>query len=1138
MINNDTFSMKNANRRIFLIMRVIILLLFVGINVISATGYAQETKLTLNIQNKSLKKVFEEIEKNSEYIFFYQDSDIENKKVSISTQKGTIYEIMDKALENTEVSYKVSDRQILITKTRSSVSNQNKSAKIVVKGNITDDKSEPLVGASISLKGDSTVVAISDIDGGYTIEVPNRSSILQFKYLGFAAQEQQIGSRQIINVILQEDQSMLDEVVIVGFGTQKRESVVGSISTISPKNLQVGTSRSISNNIIGQLSGVIGAQRSGEPGYDGASFFIRGVSSFNGNNNPLVLVDGIERSLDNIDPAEIESFSILKDAAASAVYGVRGANGVILISTKRGKVGKPVVDIRVEQGITYLGKLPSYIDSYNYASLVNAIAKEEGNTLPYSDENLEMFRSGADRDLYPNVNWIDAITKDYGTNTRANVDVSGGSQTLRYSLIASFYNTKGIMERDKSQEWDNSDKLNRYSLRSNVDVNITPTTLLRVNIGGYLQDNRKSAGRKSQTDDGYASMDEIFHTAFTTSPIVHPTIYSSGEIPIVTNRANPWAWLTQTGYVNMKTSSIESLFSIEQDLDFLATGLKAKGLFSFDRTSSSTVRRAKQPTYYTVATGRDPDGNLILGTPINGDEYLGHNSWGDYGTNSTYSELSLNYSNTFDKYLVESMFMFNMRDLDTGDKQPFRYTGIAGRLSYTFNNRYIGEVNFGYNGSENFAKGNRFGFFPSVAAGWVMSEESFMEPVRNIFSKVKFRGSYGLVGNDIIGSSRGAVRFPYLTTINGTGGYTFGVDSNIYYSGLFEGLAGSHNLTWEKVKKTNVGFELGIQNAFNFTLDYFLDKRYDIFMQRVNVPASNGFTERPYANFGKTTNNGFEMSFDANKQFSRDFELMARATFTYAKSKITEIDEPLTVIGTNRARTGHPISQWYGYIAEGLFTEDDFVDVDQGILKEGIPKHNFSNKVRPGDIRYKDVSGDGVISALDQSAIGGTWDPMLVYGFGLSARYKNFDFSFFFQGNGKTYRIIGDGADLFIPGTGANVGTGNIYSNFEDRWTVDNPRQDVFWPRLSSTVNSNNNQPSTWWLRNMSVLRMKNAELGYNFSKENLLPYFISSARVFIACSNPFEISKFKLWDPELATNTGSKYPISRVISFGFSASF
>lgn len=1121
------------NYRLLLIMKLA-LFLMLGL-AFNAFADANAQKITLNVKNTPLGEVMRQLQKQQGYSFLFHGSRIADIRIDAHLEQVEFANAMDMILAKPGLDWSLEDEIITIMRgrkvdTRQSISKQER----IISGMVIDNEGNPLDGVTVSVDEHPQIGTRTDMNGRFILDL-SKGTKLVIRYVGYITQKIDVANRTDFEIILLSDETSLDEVVVVGFGTQKKESVVGAISTINPKNLQVGTSRSISNNLIGQLSGVIGSQRSGEPGFDGASFFIRGVSSFNGSNSPLVLVDGVERSLDNIDPAEIESFSILKDAAASAVYGVRGANGVILINTKRGKVGKPIVDVRFEQGLTFLGKMPSYIDSYNYASLVNSIAKGEGNTEPYSQEDLDAYRLGTDRDLYPNVNWIDEITKDYGTNSRVNLDVSGGSEVLRYSLIASVYGTNGIMETDNSYEWDNSDKLNRYSLRSNVDVNITPTTLLRVNIGGYLQDHRRTSGKAKSTN---MSIDEIFREAFNTSPIAHPTVYSTGEIPIVANRANPWAWLTQTGYQTSKTSSIESLFSVEQDLGMITQGLKVKGLFSFDRFSSGGVRRDKEPSYYQPATSRNPDGSLQLSKISTGNDYLGYSVWGDYGTNSTYTEISLSYANYFDKHYLEGMFMYNLRDLNTGDKQPFRYTGIAGRFSYTYDRRYIGEINFGYNGSENFMKGNRFGFFPSVALGWLMSEEEFMEPLRGTFNKVKFRGSYGLVGNDIIGARRGDVRFPYLTTIDNVGGYSFGVDNNVFYTGLREGLAGSSSLTWEKVKKANIGFELGIANSVDFIVDFFQDKRYDIFMQRVNIPASTGFTRNPYANYGKTINRGFEMSVDVNRKVSDDFEFIVRATMTYAKSEITEIDEPLSVIGTNRARTGSPIGQIFGYIDEGLFRDEDFVDVDKGILKEGIPTQQFSNTVRPGDIKYRDVNGDGIITALDMTPIGGTWDPTFIYGFGQSMRYKSIDFSFFLQGNQNTYRIIGQGHGAFIPGTGAGVGQGNIYSNYNDRWTLDNPRQDVFWPRLSSTINENNIQPSTWWIRDMSMLRVKNAEIGYSFSKQNTLPHFVSSARVFVACSNPFELSRFKLWDPELDTSTGSKYPLPRVVSFGLNVSF
>lgn len=1034
----------------------------------------------------------------------------------------TLDQILATVLKNTGLTYKLNDRQVIIN--RKDETTQAKKG-ISINGTIRDADRNPLPGVNVTVKG-TQIGTITDVDGNYFLEVPNQKSVLAFSYVGFKPQEILVGGQLNINVEMKEDAENLDEVVVVGFGKQKKVSVVGSITTIEPKELQVGTSRSMSNNLVGQLSGVIGAQRSGEPGYDNSNFFIRGISSFNGNNNPLVLVDGIERSLNNIDPSEIESFSILKDASASAVYGVRGANGVILITTKRGKVGKPAVNVRFEQGMTYLGKLPEFIGSHDYLSLINEIAVDEkgaGSEI-YSNELLEKYRTGEDPDLYPNVNWIDEITKDMGQNTRGNIEVSGGSEILRYSLVASFYHENGIIDTDKSQEWDSASRLSRYNVRSNVDVNVTPTTLFRVNIGGYMQDRRRSP----------YSVDDLFSMAFETTPYIHPARYSSGEIPCVKNRANPWALATQIGYETWSESKIESLFSIEQDLKFWLPGLKIKGIFSFDRFANTGVHRSKSPDYYDPAVGRNEDGSLNLQINSYGQVFLNHSITGEYGNKSTYLEGSLNYDKTFGKHAINAMFMYNQRSYDDGDKLPFRFQGIAGRASYTYDSRYVAEVNFGYNGSENFARGSRYGFFPSVAAGWIISEEKFMEPYKNIFSTLKLRGSYGLVGNDQFGANRRDYRFMYLTTIQNNGEYRWGVDNDFHRSGRWEGRVGVNNLTWEKVKKANVGFDLGLWHAVDLSVDFFKDQRYDIFMRRATVPSSAGFIETPYANYGKTNNQGVDLSLSINKQINKDWTVMFRGTFTYAQSEITEQDEPAGIVGTNRARTGQPINQIFGLIDQGLFTADDFVDVKEGILKEGIPVQKFSEKVRPGDIKYKDINDDGVIDNLDESPIGGTWDPQIAYGFGATFKYKNLDLGIFFQGNGKTYRIIG--GNNFIPGSGA--GMGNIYSNYADHWTVDNPSQDVFWPRLSSVNNANNNRASTWWLRDMSMLRLKNVELGYNFSKEKLLPTFIKSARIFIAGSNLLQFSKFDMWDPEMDTSNGLRYPIMKSVSIGLDVNF
>ncbi len=1030
---------------------------------------------------------------------------------------------MSEVLKDTNLSYILNDRQVMIVRKEE---NTQQADKISINGTVRDAQQEPLPGVNVLVKG-TTIGTTTDIDGNYFINVPNKNAILVFSYIGFEPQEVKVGGQININVNMSEESNSLEEVVVVGYGSQKRASVVGSITAIEPGQLQQGTTRAVSNNLAGQLAGVIAVQRSGEPGADGSDFWIRGISSFKGTGvSPLVLVDGIERTLDDLSAAEIESFSVLKDAAASAVYGVRGANGVIIVKTKRGQLGKPKVDFHMEQGFTQPTRLPKYIGSADYLALMDELYMDAGNPNPlYGEDKINNYRNGVDPELYPNINWLDAVSKDVASNTRGDLTITGGSDILRYALVASYYGERGIFVRDKSKDWDSSTRLNKYNIRSNVDINVTKTTIVGISIGGYLQEQNGMA----------VSGQDVWNHAFETPPFVHPVQYSGGRDVRVSQRTNPWAEATQHGYQTTSSSKVESLFSLEQDLKFITPGLKIKGLFSFDRYSQSWVKRHRTPTYYNPATGRDEEGNLLLSVGTDGQEFLDTENKGEWGNKATYLEGNITYDRTFDgKHAVNAMFLYNQRDYQDGNVVPFRRMGIAGRASYTYDNRYIAEFNFGYNGSENFTKGNRFGFFPSVAVGYMLSEEKFMEKYKDTFSKIKFRASWGLTGNDQLDGRR----FAFLPTIDTDGEYNWGVNNDYHRASRFEGEFGVTNLTWETVEKLNVGTEIGLWNAVELQVDWFKEQRRDIFMQRNNIPSAAGFRKTPWANFGKVDNTGVDLSLTYNQQITKDLHVGVRSTFTYAHNTVVEMDEPLGILGTNRQHTGHRVNELFGLVADGLFTEDDFTTNEKGeqVLKEGIPSHTF-NSVRPGDIKYVDIDGDGSITSKDEVAMGGTVNPEIVYGFGATARYKQVDFNVFFQGNGKTYRFIGGVASNFLPG--ASQGTmGNILTNYNDRWTSENPNEDAFYPRLSYGVNTNNSQNSTWWLRNMSMLRMKDIEVGYTFPKRWMGKIGLENIRLYAKGSNLLTFSAFDLWDPELDTQNGAKYPIMKSVSFGINVNF
>lgn len=1002
--------------------------------------------------------------------------------------------------------------------------------EFTVQGVVTDQSGDPLPGVTVMVKGSSpSIGTATDLDGNYKIEPKSKNATLVFSFVGMGKVEEAINGRKIINVVLQEQQDDLDEVVVVGYGTQKKESVIGAITSVKPAQLSVGTTRSLSNDLAGNLAGVIAVQRSGEPGYDDSEFWIRGLSSFKGSGAPLVLVDGVERSLNNLDISEIESMSVLKDASASAVYGVRGANGVIIITTKKGHAGKTSVKMSVEHSFTEPEQLPQFLDAADYLTLLNNISIQETGQYRYSPDIINKYRTGYDRELYPNVNWIDAITKDFANNTRVTLDIAGGNERLRYSVVGAYYNESGITEVDRSQSWSSNITINRFNLRTNLEMNLTPTTLINVNIGGYLQQ------RKAPKD----GIDDIFYAAFKATPFAVPIMYENGQIPKPRENENPWAKLTQSGYYREGQSKFESLFSVQQDLKIIVPGLKANVKFSYDYFSRNGVDRGRAPRYYYPATDRDPvTGELHTMVLQEGDEFLGYNKWQDHGNYSTYLEANLTYNGRFGNNFIDALFLYNQRNYDDGDQVSYRTQGIAGRVSYNYDARYFAEFNFGYNGSENFAKHHRFGFFPSIAAGWFISSEEFMRPAINYIQKLKLRASYGLAGNDRFYNNDGSQkRFGYITTIAGGDGYTWG-NSNTFYGkgGLREGDPGAPDLRWEKVKKANIGLELRLFNMIDMQVDFFHERREDIFMQRRNYPNSAGFPSLPWSNYGIVTNKGFEVELDVFKRIG-EVSINVRGNFTYARNKIVEQDEDLLVVGTYRSSTGLPVGTIFGFKTDGLYTEDDFADLATGRLKDGLPVPMFTDRVYPGDIRYVDMNGDGQITEVDKTSLGGTVNPEIVYGFGANVSWNGFDFGVFFQGNGNTYRVIGENSNNFLPGS--TLGSeGNIFKNASDAWSIVNQSQDVFYPRLHLGSNSHNSQTSDWWLKDMSMLRLKNLEIGYSLPQNIIRHAAMEHARIFLRGTNLCHFSNFKLWDPELGVNNGLKYPIMRTYSIGLQVTF
>lgn len=1004
--------------------------------------------------------------------------------------------------------------------------------KISISGTVySGEDQSPLIGVTVWLKNTSEGV-LTDIDGRYSISLDNKpENVLVFSFTGLQSQEIPISKavNGIIDVSLIVDPSQIEEVVVVGYGYQKKESVVGSISTLDVNKLVV-PSANISNVLAGQLSGVVAMNRSGEPGRAStADFYIRGVASFTGNNKPLVLVDGVERELDLVDVEDIEGFSILKDASASAVYGVRGANGVILITTKKGKIGKPIINARGEMSITSPTQMPKFTNSPQWAELYNEMIGFEY----YTEEDVERYRSGYDPDLYPNVNWMKALYKDMAQSQRVNVNVSGGGDISNYYVAGSIYNEGSIFrEAGDSYDYRTSINYSRYSFRANMDFKITSSTVLNVNLANIYE--KEFAPGASKT--------EIWSNAFNVAPNAFPVIYSDGTLsaPSIQGGTNPWNLLAHSGYTEKWQNSAQSLVGLTQDLENVISGLKANVKFSWDAVNANTQQRKKTPPQYH-ATGRDQDGNLIFGNgaPIyDGDNKLGFSESGA-GSNITYFESNFTYNKLFGKHRIGGLLLYNSTikyikfSGSSETSLPFKNQGVAGRVTYAFNDKYFAEFNAGYNGSENFAQGHRFGFFPAYAIGWMISNEGFWDGLKKAIPNMKLRASYGDVGNDNIGGGR----WIYRSTINNAPNtWHYGETANQGGTGLIEGNIENLNVSWERATKLNAGIDATFFGNLRLMVDYFREIRDGVFTTRGTIPDFVGIYTKPKVNVGKSLNYGIDGTMEYEKMVGEVY-INFRGSFTYNRNKLLENDQ-VDQAYKYRNQKGKPFgsagSHPFGYVALGLFQSQEEID--------NSPEQRLGT-YRVGDVRYQDINGDGTIDVNDQIAIGYTNLPEIMYGFGTSVSWKGFSISAFFQGVAHTSFFIGGSA--MRPFLTGNVNQSSINDDiYHHSWKTTNSVEQnlaAIYPRLSTAGgagSANNNVNSTLNQRDGRFLRLKNFEVGYSLPKKWIDKTFIEDFRLYISGVNLFTFSKFNLWDAELGSADGSVYPPNRAITFGFTGKF
>ncbi len=999
-----------------------------------------------------------------------------------------------------------------------------------VTGKVTDKDGKPLPGATIIVEG-TTKGVITDSDGNYSIDVESTDK-LQFSFIGMQSQVVDVNDKTKIDVTLNEMVDELDEVTVVAFGKQKKESVISSIETINTEELKVPSSN-LTTALAGRMAGIISYQRSGEPGRDNAEFFVRGVTTFGYSKSPLILIDGIELSatdLARLQPDDIASFSIMKDATATALYGARGANGVILVTTKEGKEGKSKVNVRFENSFSTATKNVEFADNITFMRKHNeaVLTRDPLGLTYYTEEKIQRTAAGADPLLYPNNNWIDLLTKDYTVNQRLNFNVSGGGKVARYYVAASVNQDNGILKNAQKNFFDNDIDFTKYLVRSNVNLNITPTTEIGIRFQGTYDDYR------GPVSDG----ETIYKMALYANPVLFSPYYEPDAEHQYTKHIlygnynegeflNPYAELTR-GYRESDRSLILSQFELSQNLDMITKGLSVKLLYNTTREATSGIRRFLNPYYYSIRKNDEGAYKLTQLNPQSGTEYLSYSEDAKKVNITNYYEGSINYSSTFkDDHNVSGMLVFIAREAkaaNPGSLQqslPYRNLGISGRFTYAYASRYFSEFNFGYNGSERFAKNNRFGFFPSIGLGYVISNEPFFEPMKKTISNLKLKATYGLVGNDAIGSEYD--RFFFLSEVSlsdaGHAGI-FGTQLDYGKPGVSISRYENDQIQWEIGHKYNVGFELGLFDKLNIHADYFGEYRTNILMDRITL-ASMGLQAGVRANLGEAKNHGIDMSIDYNQSFSNDLWITGRANFTYTHSEMVKFEEPDYSATPWVSRIGKPLNQVWGYVAERLFVDQAEIDNSPRQFGEYLP----------GDIKYKDVNGDGRITTLDMVPVGYPTVPEIIYGFGMSAGYKKVDFSFFFQGSARSSFWI----DPVLTAPFLNVGGGHsafLKAYADDHWTEENQNLYALWPRLSVTPVENNIQTSTWYMQNGAFLRLKSVEMGYSFN----VPWF-DTFRVYANGTNLLTLSAFKLWDVEMA-GKGINYPIQRVFNLGLQVNF
>ena len=1093
---------------------IVLLLLFYPLNILGAQGVN-----SVKGQAMTIKQAIQLIEKNSNYTFFYNAADLKNTTNKNLNCEGTIEEVLKEVFKGSGITYMIKGNEIILKVNKEEATQQQPKKKRTVTGTVVDaENGDPVIGATVVVKGQKDGV-ITDLDGNFTIAISGSKAQLEFSYIGYRKKTGDLG---VINVKMESDNQLLSEVVVVGAGTQKKVSVTGSITSVKGLELKAPSS-SLTTSFAGKLAGVISMTSTGEPGA-ASEFYIRGVSTFGGRATPLILLDDVEIStadLNNIPAETIESFSILKDASATAIYGARGANGVMLITTKTGKENeKTRINVTVENSFNKPMNFPDFVNGATWMEMYNEaqLTRNPGATPKYSQLDIDNTRNQVNPYIYPDVQWKDVIFKNMNMNQRANVNISGGGSKASYYMSLQANHDTGLLDTKKVYSYNNNINNWGYNFQNNISYKITSTTKIDLHMNAQI---RNKKGPNYSTSDLFAQM-------LYCNPINFPVTFPAqpGDTHIrfgnaiwtgSSVRTNPYAYMLSS-FKEYNENTLNTSLKINQKLDFVTKGLSVQAMVNWKNWASSSYNRTIEPYYYGIKGGSynpsNPTDYEIERLGTSGTDYLKTSDISKASDQTFYLDARVNYDRQFNLHHVTGMLMYMQREYRSS-VLPERNQGFSGRFTYDYGQRYLVELNFGYNGTERLAKKERFEFFPAVSLGWVISNEKFFEPMTKYIDNLKIRGSYGLVGSDETGLSAGAQHFLYIDQVSLNNiGFTTGVDMNYTLYGPLVTNYAVVNGGWERVKKLDIGIDLELFRQLTITADYFNEKRYNILLHREAWPESLGYyTAKPWSNKGKVDNWGIELSVNWRKEFTKDLYVDFRGNFTYTENKYVNLDEPVYPY-VWKTSTGKPLSRTTGYIAQGLFSSQEEID--------NSPTQNLGSTVKPGDIKYRDVNGDGKIDGSDQVMISpyGT-TPRIQYGLGMNVTYKKFDFGVFFNGSAKRTIMI-SGISPFGQ-SDYNV----MQFIADDYWSESNPNPNAKYPRLglTSSQTANNTVASTYWMRNGNFIRFKTLELGYKFKY----------GRVYLNGDNIAVFSPFKLWDPELSWNA---YPLQRTFNIGVQLNF